>query len=412
MTITSYSRSADGHSYERWQWLIIGGLFLLMLSISVLIAKPELARSYDIESSEADGLLALSLWLQEMSYDVAAMSSDVFSLSDADGRDADLLFIYPNIQNYTTEEAKTVAKWVERGGTLVLVGPTEKDFALIERFGVAPIPPAPLTLGRELVRQPLLPHPPDSWSTSFNRAELDLSNAPKAVPLLANRMEGIPLVENVAKRATVAIQPMGEGRIWHLSTDHPLTNQTLATANDGYLLPALLRNVPANSVVLFDTYHLYGSTNRTTSGTPKSLRSWLYQTSIGRALLFSSLLFVAYLLLQGIRLGPPLPIREEMHRREAAEYVVAMAGLQRRLGEPRHVADYERRRLKQALGTKLAIPTKISDEEFIVQWKKRSPNIESDSIRDVAEILSRLSQNPTERILVEMAARIDEYVRH
>lgn len=410
MSAVSLNRSASLNSTASRQWLLIGGLFLLMLIVSALLQPATPARPYDLDSAEPNGLLALSLWLQELGYNVDELGPSDFRLTAENGPQADLLFVHPNAQPYTEEEAVTLANWVEGGNTLVIIGPAERDVALMEQFGVAPVQATGISFSQERARQPLLPEPEDGWSPGISRAELDLSDAPNAVPVLANRGEGLPLLNSGDLQATVAVQPLGQGYIWHLSTEHSLTNQALDMAEDGYILPALLRHVPADSTVLFDTYHLYGSATQAVDGAPTSLRDWLYQTNVGRALLFGILLLFGYLLLQGIRLGPPLPLREEMIRREAAEYVVAMAGLQRRLGEPSHVAEALRRRLKQALGKPLSIPATLPDQEFIDQWQERTPTLDPETIHQVSEILNTLSQNPNEQTLVDLAASIDEQV--
>lgn len=410
MTTASFTGSALPSSTARNQWLLIGGLFLLMLIVSALLQPSAPARPYDLDSAEPNGLLALSLWLQDLGYSVDELDSSTFETATPNDPPADLLFVYPNAQPYTESEVATLATWVERGSTLVLIGPSNRDAALIEQFGVAPVQATGITFSQERAILPLLPKPEDGWSPGLSRAELDLSEAPNAVPVLANTSEGLALLSDNDQRATVAAQPLGQGYVWHLSTEHAFTNQALDMAEDGYILPALLRHVPADGTVLFDTYHLYDSATQAADGAPTSLRDWLYQTNVGRALLFGTLLLFGYLLLQGIRLGPPLPLKEEMSRREAAEYVVAMAGLQRRLGEPSHVAEALRHRLKLTLGKPLAIPATLPDQEFIDQWRERTPTLDPETIRQVTEILNTLSQNPNEQTLVDVAASIDKQV--
>ena len=82
-----------------------------------------------------------------------------------------------------------------------------------------------------------------------------------------------------------------------------------------------------------------------------------------------SRLFV-YLLLQGRRLGPALPGPTASRPRAAAEYVTALAGLQRRLRQPRVVADHHRQRLKSAAGRLAQLPADLPDAEWLAQLQR------------------------------------------
>ncbi|MEM7125891.1 MAG: DUF4350 domain-containing protein [Chloroflexota bacterium] len=416
-------RSTD-QSHISWQQLfIIGGLFLLLLASSIFLTQENEARPYDLESSEPDGLLALALWLKEMSYQVTPYEEAPFNGLTSYGDSIDLLFVHPNVTYYTSLEAQALKTWVAGGRTLVLIGPVTGDRELSRVFGPFPGPVGSAILSREEPIQPLIPGPiTSSQSNNFesdssqadsppaNRrlTSLDLSDAPGAVPLWVNRRSGSDAPELAPAEATVAIQPIGKGLVWHLSIEHDLTNRMLDQTNDIYLIPALLRQVPDGGVVAFDTYHQLEHDFVDGERTYSSLREWLYSTHLGRAILLGALLTFLFLMNQGLRLGPALPMREALLRRESAEYVMAIAGLQRRLGEPAEIARYHHHCLKQKIGQPLGISVTLPDREFVNEWRNRQPELSSDQEQAVREILARLASALDERTLVETVAQIDE----
>src|SRR5690606_13969934 len=74
--------------------------------------------------------------------------------------------------------------------------------------------------------------------------------------------------------------------------------------------------------------------------------------------------------------------------REAAEYVVALAGLQRRMRQPRVVADHYRQRLKSGVGRIAQLPVDLPDDEWLAQLE-RSDTIPSGTLQEVADLLAQ-----------------------
>ena len=143
--------------------LTIAALVAILLLAALVTTPPPEPIPYDLDASHPAGLLALRLWLTELGYDVQRTGGLRFDLPAA----ADLLFVYPNQLSYNAAEAAALKQWVEQGGTLVLVGPTAEDHALVDAFGVRQAPE--LSYENEQVQvQPLLPllpplpHTPES----------------------------------------------------------------------------------------------------------------------------------------------------------------------------------------------------------------------------------------------------------
>ncbi len=375
---------------------LIASLLLLGLLIvfALLQGEPPAERPFDLDSAGPGGLRALRLWLEEMGYTVEQTGNQTFTLDAA----SDLLFVYPNAEPYTEDEALALERWVASGHTLVLIGPERDETALQSRFGVQ------LDFGSDLARtvaqqQPLLPEADaELQHDTPDSATLDLAEAPQAVPVLAQ-----------ANGPTVAVQALGEGTIWVLSLQHTLTNQALGARDQAMLVPALLRTVPSGGQVLFDTYHLYGPASADAqSGEITSLQDWLYRTPLGWATLFGLGATLIYLFLQGWRLGPALPARNEVRRREAAEYVQAMAALHRRAHQSEAVAHHHKRRLKLNLGRTLRINPTLPDREFVQRLQENDATIRETQVATISHLLHNLDQQPNEGALVRMVAEIDQ----
>jgi len=264
--------------------------------------------------------------------------------------------VFPNQHLYSDAEAEQLQSWVKAGGTLALIGPTSFDEALIKTFLVEPGP----AIGELLVDvkqgQPLLPALGEPIRLSGDAETLDLSQALTAIPVLTTADDQI----------TLALQQMGRGLIWHFSLHHSLVNEQLRDPAQATLVPALLRHVVPGGRIVFDTYHLFGPAATTTQEI-LSLQDWLYRTPLGWSVLFGLVATLLFLVLQGQRLGPPLPTAEELRRREAAEYVTAMANLLRRGQQRAFVAAHHKRRLKRTLGRALTISPDLDDAAFLRQ---------------------------------------------
>ena len=386
--------------------LAIAALVVILLLAALVTTPPPEPIAYDLDASHPAGLLALRLWLAELGYDVQRTGGLRFDLPAT----ADLLFVYPNQLSYNAAEAAALKKWVEQGGTLVLVGPTAEDHALVDAFGVRQAPE--LSYENEQVQvQPLLPEGrrvyPREWFAPG--VTLDLSDAPQAVPVLVLAdidSDRDTLIENAVSKPVVAVQTVGDGVVWHLAPGVDLTNLNLQEFEQGELLPALLRTVPDGGVVVFDAYHLFGFSRA--GEQIATLQDWLYRTPTGWATLFALVVTGGFLLLQGRRLGPPLITVAQTRGREAAEYVRAMANLHRRAGEHTALAQHHHNRLKIGLARRHAILPDLPDDQFLRTLEHVSPPLSPARLAAVRTTLTGLTSRPQEQQLVELAAAVDQ----
>lgn len=364
-------------------------LFLILLAAATVAQRPAPPRPiYDPAGNGPDGLLLLREWLREMGYDTRTTGQRAFAIGQAD-----LLFVYPGLEPFTAAEGERLIGWVEGGGTLVLVD--AQDDELLDRFDFSTASGG--STDRLLQSQPLLPEASAAITgTNFAR-RLRLPDDSRAVTLLAD--------DSSLARPAAALLRRGEGWVWLLSQDFTLTNERLTDSRStAQIVPALLRAVPDGGRLLFDTYHLFGPDRAEAKAGIDSLQEWAYTTPTGWASLFLLALGFGYLLLQGRRLGPPIQIITQGRRREAAEFVVAMAGLQRRAGVRSSVARQQRHRLKQRLGRPWQLPADLPDAEFVARLVAADPSCNDARL---AALLHALSNAPEEAALVALAQEAD-----
>jgi hypothetical protein len=242
--------------------------------------------------------------------------------------------------------------------------------------------------------QPLLPDAPAAWPLLEAGRPLALGKPGQAVPVLIAGDD----------QPSAAVQALGQGVVWHLSPLHGLVNAHLRDRNQAALLPALLRQVPDGGLVVFDTYHLAADTAEPAIA---SLRDWLYRSPAGRGVLLATCLVIGFLFQQGRRLGPPLPNVAESRRREAAEYVRAMAALYRRSRQRPAIARHQKRRLKQGVGRPLRIAPDLPDDQFVAQLAQAAHRYRASDVAAIAALLRRLDQEQEERSLVLTAQEVD-----
>jgi len=366
-------------------------LFVILLIAAVVAERPTAPRPvYDPAGNGPDGLLLLREWLVEMGYAVDNTGERAFAIDEAD-----LLFVYPGVESFSQADGDLLLGWVEGGGTLVLVDANDNELMDIFDFSTR------RGLGERLVQtQPLLPEASESITGTAFAQRLRLPADSPAVALLAE--------DSQQARPAAAILRQGKGWVWLLSGDFTLTNERLTESNStAQIVPALLRGVPDGGRIFFDTYHLFGSSVAQDADRIGSLQEWAYTTPTGWATLFLLVLGFGYLLLHGRRLGPPLQTITQGRRREAAEFVVAMAGLQRRAGVRDSIARQQSHRLKQHLGRPWQLSADLPDGEFVARLSAADPSRDGARIR---RLLTDLSNAKDEVTLVQLAQEVEAII--
>ena len=381
-----------GSASGRFQLMLAVVLLLVLVTFIVLQGEEEAPQPFDPASTAPTGLRALWLWLEALEYTVVRNDGATFAIPD----DCAVIFVFPTQQPYTLKEAYQLKHWVAAGGTLVLVGPAPLDQALGDAFLVETGASLRELLVDVAQQQPLLPDLDGPIRLSSDAPTLDLSRAPAAIPVLTTT-DG---------QTTLAVQRWQQGVIWHVSLHHNLTNAQLRDPAQATLVPALLRHAAPGSLILFDTYHLFGAAASANSEI-RSLQDWLYRTPLGWAVLFALTVTLLFLLLQGRRLGPALPTREELRRREAAEYVTAMANLLRRGQQRAFVAAHHKRRLKRTLGRALNVSPDLADAAFLRQVQQADERLAADEFQHLTTIFQALDNPINEQVLTKTVSQVD-----
>jgi hypothetical protein len=378
------------------QLLIALLLAAILVVMAILQSRPQTVEPYDPDDTSSTGLRALVLWLEELDHPVS-ISVPRSGLPSGPG----LLWIHPAVQlnsdTYSDADVASTYDWVRSGGTLVLVGPVDPYTPLAQRFGVEQTQDLSGIVSNVRQVQPLLLDLPATLESIFAMRALSFRDERAVVPVLAH-LNGDPVV---------ALQLIGDGVVWHLTEDFALTNLNLRNEQIATLLPAILRTVPANAPVIFSTHHLarYDQSENELA-TISTLQDWLYTTPFGQALFVTMIVLFAFLLLQGRRLGPPLPALTATRPREAAEYVTALAGLQRRTRQPRVVADHYRQRLKSAIGKLAQVPADLPDAEWLAQLH-RAEVLAPTQLAQVEELLSGYAQVDNDADLIPLVQATD-----
>ena len=140
------------------------------------------------------------------------------------------------------------------------------------------------------------------------------------------------------------------------------------------------------------------------------MQDWLYRTAPGRALLFALVVAALFWLTQGRRLGPALTPQAEMRRREAAEFVRALASLKRRAHVRSEVAAHHSQRFRVALVRSRALlhsaDAHEDDAAFMHRLRAESGWPAAD-LDQTELILHALRHAPNEEALVKAVAEAD-----
>lgn len=391
---------------SRQLWIALGLLLSLMIAITVSVQSPSFERAFDLDSSGPDGLLVLRQWLEAMGYTVTTNPGSSFAIPAG----TDLLFVYPNQESYNESDAQQLSDWVAAGHTLIIVAVDdpvlEKEWGVVQSsdFGFGPSISA-----RQA--QPLFPELPAWLHHVGTGIYLDSRDAPGAVEAVINERG----------KALAVVQTRGSGIVWHTSRSLTFTNDAFAdsqarTIDDLQsdtmaLLPALLRTVPESGTIAFDTYHMFGPELPANKKQVESIRDWLYLTPGGWATLFVGVVLLLYLTLQGVRLGPPIPTVQELRRREAAEFVRAMAGLYRQAHLQDTVAHHHKHRFKVALGKPFHLRADLPDGEFLKRLRSLDDRMDDETFAAIREILTGFNTYTNEKDLLKLVSRVDELTR-
>ena len=389
--------------YMRRETLIYLILLLVLAAGGVALARrlPWPRAPYHPKSKAANGAMALEQWLKRMGYQVRPLPRTM----SQPPADVDMIILFPSHTRVSDANAAMLHDWVAAGHTLVLVDMVN-ELAIEEQFGLGYARrPGDLFSPRLFQDIPLLPQAPAALNTSMLSAQsFDISRTPGALPALSHRVDG-------KSHPAVVVQSAGEGVVWHVTAQAAPTNEALQ-GQMGYLVPAWLRTTPEEGVIHMGLYHPFISDKKPSAPAKETLWGYMLRTAWGEAAVLAGALLLIFLLLQGRRLGPPLPVSPEIRRREAAEYVEAMARLKRRAHQRRAVARHQRRRLRAGLAEIWRVDANLPADALIAALQDSDDPPSPQLLRRIEAALSGLESDPSEAELVRLAAEIDAILSH
>jgi hypothetical protein len=295
---------------------------------------------------------------------------------------ADMLIYASPFFPVTSNDRARMDTVADRGGTVVLAG--DSDFspfeALLKEAGISIRPGELQAIG--MTPGGGLNVPVDS--------RLSLEGA-DATALLTT-----PNGQVVALR-----KPFRKGTVVALASLLPLTNQGLRDPDSArFVFEEVLSRLPEHGSVLFDetAHELPGAAAG--SNQLEAMVGFVLTTPAGRAAMYAALLIFVYLLLSGIRLGPPLrPVKAAASSRTMYEQVQALAGLYRRGRQLRaarqHFARYYRRVIARALAID-AVNAAPADE---LGLELERHGLSGHLAADLSIVIASIETAPSERSL-------------
>jgi len=355
---------------SRDAWLGIGILLALVLvtSVAAIQRTDENNLPYLSTSSEPNGTLALSLWLNELGYTTA----DAFTLSFNPSSDIGIIFITQPVFSITVNEWKLLDQWVDEGGTLILAGTNGATLEAMRHFdfnfSFLPQQAEEISAALPLLKSPVL---------------ASKVNLVTDIGIDSTRTDYTPLMTAKGMPIILMFQ-QGEGQVILSTAPGIFTNQELKKEATATLVLNLLAFAGEKGTVLFDEWHR-GFQSEEVVG----LSQWLQNTSGGHAILFTVFAVFLALVVQGRSFGRPVPLKHEIKRRAPLEHVTAIANLNRKAGHRKEVARQYHHRLKRHLGQRYRLDPSMRDEEYADALAGYNSSIDK---AELLRLLKRLSE--------------------
>jgi len=357
------------------------GIVLLLVIVTAFAATQRRTQvqypSLSIRSATPDGALALKLWLQALHYDV-----DEQVLAEFDPpRNTDILFMLEPL--FPTEaEMRAADKWVERGGTMILIGEGYGMFSAVDHYDFA-LRYTDGTTGSALIETPLLLSP----------GQFDPSNAKVRFELETNRDDTVTLAAYQGKPVLVSFD-QGQGRVILGTMTEAFTNAGLKLGGNPELVLNILALARTKGRVWFDEWH-HGLQSGTQVLGPAD---FLRRNPVGRALLFVAFAVFITLLLQGRGFGRPVPLPQEIRRRGAIEHVTGIANLSRRAAHRSGVMLQYHNQIKRKLGQRYRLDPGMEDEQYVNTLSGYNPSLDKNELLDLLKRLKRSDMSEPEMV--------------
>lgn len=326
---------------------LFGGAVALAILTAGTSDDTGIARSASSYDDGPGGTSVLRRYLEANGLRTTSLQSDRFAIPDGVGT----VLLLGATDPITRADIAALRAHVRAGGVLVIasdLGLGERE--LLEAFGVRRAGPS-VRPGEHEVASIALAAP--AARRMFVDVGIALDPGPAGIALVADR-----------GGAVVAQVREGLGTVYAVGTLAPFLNGSIGSADNGRLALALAGAAPAKAVA-FDEYH-----HGLRAG-PDAL-AVLTGSWPGRSLLLVGALVLAYLVLSGRRLGPPLPL-DPRPPRSSLEFVRSFAGLVRRSGRREIARGRLRDELRSGLAAQCGLDPATPAEQVFDTLARRDP---------------------------------------
>ncbi len=355
------------------------------------------AQPYSTHSAQDSGAVALALWAEAMGYRTQRIEGLSFDLPGQ----ARVLFIFPNAfavlgTNFSDGDVQAIMGWTERGNTLIVAadsgfGSTRLGKALkadTRRLSAA------ATTGE--IGQPLS----GDWAPRGVVIDTSLGLVMERRDYVGYLRAGdLPVLVSFAQ---------GRGHVWLTSAPNLFVNSSLRNEGNAALVGAMFGDAPYGSLIAFDEFHL-GLTTASGNAAGPGLTQLLWNTPAGWAFLYTLLVVLVYLFVNGRRLGRPMPMPQMLVRRRPAEYVIAMAHLFRRARKRNMVMRHYHTWLKRRLGKPYGINPDLPDDEFVAALAHFRERLDTSALLGTLRALAQ--ERGGEKDLVKLAHQAIQFYR-
>ncbi|MBV9525628.1 MAG: hypothetical protein JOZ46_07425 [Candidatus Dormibacteraeota bacterium] len=364
--------------------MLIAGLAVIAV-LTVAITTPSNDADPSSRAVGKLGTLAAYTWLQRLGLPVSRLGG-TFDLTGVD-----VLVEYDPSVPFTAPEVDSVMQHVQRGGdVMIAVGPEGAAAAapLLQRLGL------------------------------LVSADRGPGNAVPAQPFdVAQRVHDVPTAGGFSLSGPVAFVPLlvqgsavvagaervGGGRATVLGDTAPLSNDGLRHGDSAFFLLSVLERARGGRVA-FDEFH-HGEGAQASTGAAA-----IFNGPVGLAAVLAALVVVAFLALNGRRLGRPATAAAAAVP-SAGAYVAAMGRLLARSRRRGAIAARYGDELKRAVQAVTGVDAHLDDTAFVAALRAAGHERSDDVDAVLARACGLSHGDPDERALLRLARDVDALER-